>query len=63
MWIEQTLTKDPPAIQKQSASWNPQEQHRTVGKNLKDNDRGGSSNSGKDLDKGQGNSCKQSLLA
>jgi hypothetical protein len=32
-------------------------------KNLKDNERGGSSNSGKNLERSQGNSCKQSLLA
>jgi hypothetical protein len=38
-------------------------QNSKTEKNLKDNDRGGSSHSGKDLDRGQGNSRKHSLLA
>lgn len=64
-WTEHTLMKNPSATQKQDSSWNPSRttQHNKTEKKLKDNDRGGSSNSGKDLDRGHGNSCKQSLLA
>jgi hypothetical protein len=51
-WTEHTLMKDSSAIQKQASSWNPQEkqQNNKTEKNLTDNDRGGRSNSGKDLE-------------